>query len=182
MNWKELQIDDTWSLFLDRDGTLNRKIENGYVTSWEEFEFLPGVLEALSECSQIFNRIVVVTNQQCVGKNLISEKSLHEIHSKMIEEIQNSGGKIDHVFYCKELADKDVNCRKPKTFMGYKARDKFKDIDFNKSIMVGDSWSDMRFGKNLYMKTVGISGENVGLADITFKSLKEFSSSLLSVM
>ncbi|NNF02358.1 MAG: HAD-IIIA family hydrolase [Bacteroidia bacterium] len=182
MNWSELQVDKEWSLFLDRDGTINKKIDDGYVTKWEEFEFLPGVLDALAECSEIFNRIVVVTNQQGVGKKLMKEAELKHIHEKMLAEIQSAGGRIDHVFYCKELADKEVNCRKPKTFMGYRARDKFRDIDFKKSIMIGDSWSDMRFGKNLYMTTVGISEGNLGLADFNYPSLKEFSSSLLQTM
>ena len=110
----------------------------------------------------------------------MSEAMLKDIHLKMTEDITKSGGRIDHIFYCTDLADKEVNCRKPKTFMGYKAQDKFRDIDFKKSIMVGDSWGDMRFGRNLYMTTVCIAESSVGLADFTVKSLKDFTSSVLA--
>jgi len=63
MNLKDLKIDNTWTLFLDRDGVINRRIVDGYVKSWEQFQFNPGVKEALKEVSGLFGRIVVVSNQ-----------------------------------------------------------------------------------------------------------------------
>jgi histidinol-phosphate phosphatase family protein len=96
---EKLKVDESWTLFLDRDGVINKKLE-GYVTSYDEFEFLPDVLNALRFASQIFGRVVVVTNQQCIGKEIITKDQLYEIHEKMLEEIADAGGKIDRVYFC----------------------------------------------------------------------------------
>jgi histidinol phosphatase-like enzyme len=61
---KDLPIDKTWSLFLDRDGVINLHYPNDYVKKWEEFFFLEGVLDALNILAHKFRRIVLVTNQQ----------------------------------------------------------------------------------------------------------------------
>ena len=57
-------IDTGWSLFLDRDGVINTRIHGGYVQRWEQFQFLPGVGDALKILATKFNRIIVVSNQQ----------------------------------------------------------------------------------------------------------------------
>jgi len=67
-----MQIDKSWTLFLDRDGVINKKIDNDYVKAWEQFEFLPGVIEALKILSAKFGKIIIVTNQQGVGRQLMS--------------------------------------------------------------------------------------------------------------
>jgi D-glycero-D-manno-heptose 1,7-bisphosphate phosphatase len=84
-----------WALFLDRDGVINDKLENDYVKDWSEFRFQTGVLNAIADLSCIFSRIFIVTNQRGVGLGLMTEKSLHEIHEKMISEIKNASGRID---------------------------------------------------------------------------------------
>jgi histidinol-phosphate phosphatase family protein len=149
---KKIKIDSSWTLFLDRDGVINKKIENGYVLSWEEFEFLPFAQASIRFFSQIVGRIVVVTNQQCIGKELITKDELNLIHEKMLTEIEESGGKIDRVYFCPDLAEKEPPCRKPEVGMALWAKRDFPEIDFNKCIMVGDSLSDMRFGLTLGME------------------------------
>ena len=94
----DIDIDKSWTLFLDRDGVINKKLENDYVKSWDEFEFLPGVLKSIQHFSQIFGKIVVVTNQQGIGKGLYTHEDLQNIHHKMIMEITNAGGRIDKVY------------------------------------------------------------------------------------
>lgn len=148
---KKIKIDETWTLFLDRDGVINKKIPNGYVLQWDEFEFLPHVLGALRFFGQIFGRIVIVTNQQCVGKELITKDGLNEIHELMLAEITEAGGRIDKVYFCPDLAEKEPPCRKPEVGMALWAKRDFPEIDFNKSVMVGDSLTDMRFGLSLGM-------------------------------
>ena len=75
-----IKSDGNWTLFLDRDGVLNHRLVGAYVRRPEEFDILPGVLEGLRICSEIFARIVVVTNQQGIGKGLMTEKALEKIH------------------------------------------------------------------------------------------------------
>jgi len=92
-----------WTLFLDRDGVINEKLENDYVKDWSEFRFCENALLALSELSKIFKHIVVVTNQRGIGKGLFSEQQLHEIHEKMLIEVQKSSGRVDQIYYCSEV-------------------------------------------------------------------------------
>ena len=114
MNFKDLAIDTTWSLFLDRDGVICRKIEKDYVRNWSQFEFLPDSLKALKNLAALYARIIVVTNQQGVGKSLYSEKELQFIHDSMIENISRSGGRIDAIYYCPHRKEDNCECRKPK--------------------------------------------------------------------
>jgi len=179
MNINDLQIDKTWTLFLDRDGVLNKKIDDDYVRSWEQFEFLPGVKESLRNLAQIFHRIVIVTNQRGVGRGLMSVDDLNLIHDKLKFEIEASGGRIDAIFCCTDVGEEGSTHRKPKPGMAFDAKNQFPDIDFNKSVIVGDSASDMLFGENLNMKKVLISHKIKGNPDLIFPSLIEFSAVLL---
>ena len=149
-------IDKSWTLFLDRDGVINKLIEDGYVNSWEHFEFQPGALEAIRLLSGIFGKIVIVTNQRGIGRKLMTADDLDEIHSKMLKEIQDAGGRIDKIFYCPHLVEDDCDCRKPKTGLPLQAKKDFPDIDFSKSVMVGDMRNDMLMGQELGMRTVFI--------------------------
>ena len=180
MNPEELRkIDNTWTLFLDRDGVINKRIFGGYVRSIDEFEFLPGVLDSIKIFSEKFGRIVIVTNQQGVGKGLMSEHQLEIVHEHLESSVTDHGGSIDAILYCTDLAYSEGNCRKPSPEMANKAKQVFPEILFEKSIMVGDSTSDIQFGRNAGMKTIFItssekSEEAIALADISVGSLEEF--------
>jgi D-glycero-D-manno-heptose 1,7-bisphosphate phosphatase len=139
-----------WTLFLDRDGVINKKIDNNYVKNWESFEFLPGVYEALEIFSRVFERIIIVTNQRGVGFGLMSKNTLDDIHLKMTKKIIENGGRIDSVFICTETDDSSI-CRKPNVGMAIQAKLRYPEIDFLKSIMIGDSNSDVLFGRKLGM-------------------------------
>ena len=156
MNLSGLNIDKTWSLFLDRDGVINRKLPGDYVRSWPQFAFVDGVLEAMSMFSDFFGPIVLVTNQQGVGKGLMSPSELDALHARMLAEITAKGGRIDTIFYSPRLQQENHISRKPNIGMGLAARKAHPEINFKKSIMVGDSPGDMLFGKRLGMKTVFI--------------------------
>lgn len=175
----QLPVDHTWTLFLDRDGVLNRKIDHDYVRNWQQFEFLPGVKDALAVFAQKFGRIVIVTNQRGVGRGLMSETDLHEIHMQLMDEVEQAGGRIDAIFYCPDITDEGSTHRKPKPGMAFDAKNLFPEIDFSKSIIVGDSGSDMEFGKNLGMITVLIGDKPKPAADILLPSLIKFSETLV---
>lgn len=173
-------IDDSWTLFIDRDGVINKRIIKGYVKSIEEFEILPNVFKAFNIFDKIFGKIIVVTNQQGVGKGIMTVEQLHNIHNFLINEIKSHKGRIDSIYFCTDLHDSGSFFRKPEIGMALKAKKNHKEINFKKSIMVGDSVSDLIFGKKLKMKTILISEDfdfvrkYSKLIDLTFPSLFDF--------
>lgn len=152
-----IKLSEGWTLFLDRDGVINNRIPDGYIASAEQFQFIDGVKEAIKLLSNSFERIIVVTNQQGIGKGLMTEKQLELIHNKMLEQINEAGGRIDLILFSPDLKGRNSFTRKPSVGMGLKARKIFPGIKFNKSIMVGDTPSDIIFGYRLGMKTALIS-------------------------
>ena len=172
-------VDSSWTLFLDRDGVINVNKDESYVFHKGEFEFANGATDAISTLSKVFGKIIVVTNQRGIGKGLMDEKALGEIHQHMIDEIQNAGGRIDALYYCVINDDKHHD-RKPNPGMPLEAAMMFPDIDFSKSIMVGDKMSDMELGRNIGAFTVLINSNLTGNMgdhpdiDLKFESLKDF--------
>lgn len=140
-------IDRTWSLFIDRDGVINEQNEGGYILKWEDFHFLPGVHKALQILANKFGRIVVVSNQRGVGKGLMTEASLKNIHQKLKYEIALSKGRIDDVIYCIST-DVYHPDRKPNPGMAYRIKQAYPEIDLSKTIMIGNKLSDMNFAQN----------------------------------
>ena len=177
-------FNSTWTLFLDRDGVINKKIENDYVKKWEEFHFLPGVLESLEKFNSVFGKILIVTNQQGIGKGAFTEKDLETIHKKMLEEIGKHRGRIDRIYFCPHLSSQNSTHRKPATGMGYDALRDFPAIDLEKSLIAGDSITDMIFGRDLGMYTVFIKDKmpsnpvEAKLIDRHFTSLSDFAASI----
>lgn len=179
---KDLNFNKDWALFLDRDGVINNRIIGDYVKNWKEFKFLPGVVDAIAKASGIFGKIIVVTNQQGIGKGLYTAADLLLVHEEMIKEVKKAGGKIDAVYFAPALASENSNLRKPATGMALQAKAEFPEINFSKSVMVGDSVSDMVFGSQLGMLTVFISENKAkpegAKTDFVFASLQEFVSYL----
>lgn len=178
MDWKNI-IDNDWTLFLDRDGVINVRIIDGYVTKTDEFEFLPNVIEAFKIFRNKFKRIIVVTNQQGVGKGIMKFDDVVNVHNFMSDEVFRNYGKIDKIYFCPQLKSEPDNYRKPSPKMAYFAKNDFPDIDLTKSIMVGDMSSDIEFGKNAGMKTVFIGNENPNITpDDRFDSLYDFAKTI----
>lgn len=176
---KRWNIDDTWTLFLDRDGVLNSETFETYISRPEDFIFLEKSLQALKILSRIFNRIIIVTNQQGVGKKLMTESDLKNVNSYMLSEIEKNGGTIDAVYSATDLRGTPNGQRKPGRAMADLAKKAFPEIDFEKSIMVGNSMCDVEFGNNLNMKTVFIGDIEKGKALFIYRSLFKFAESLL---
>lgn len=170
-----LSIDSSWTLFLDRDGVLNERIIGGYVQTPEALHLLPGVPEALVIFSRYFGRIVVVTNQQGIGKGLYTAEDLARVHEKMDRLITEANGRIDCFYHAPNLAAEQSPNRKPGPGMAHQAQRDFPEIDFQKSVMVGDSPSDMEFGMQLGMKTAFITtpAEERAAADYHYPSLHD---------
>lgn len=141
------------SLFLDRDGVINRENEGDYIKSIEEFEFLPGVLEALQIAKQHFDYIFIVTNQRGIGRELMTEEDLHAIHEHMQSALREVGVSIDKIYFAPS-PDKKHPYRKPNIGMATHAKQDFPAIDFEHAMMIGNNISDMVFGRMAGMKTV----------------------------
>jgi histidinol-phosphate phosphatase family protein len=177
-------INKEWSLFLDRDGVINERLPGDYVKNCKQFIFLPRVVEALKIFSERFGHIFVVTNQQGIGKGLMSDAELSVVHNFMVSEIEKNGGRIDRIYHAPYLETAHHPSRKPAPGMALQAKKDFPDIRFHQSIMAGDSISDMLFGKNLGMTTVFISNDlklcrdNFNIIDYCFPSLYDLAENI----
>ena len=176
-------IDKNWTLFLDRDGVVNYEKKDDYIRNWQEFKFYEGVIDAFKIFTKRFGKIVVVSNQRGVGKELMTEDDLLDIHNKMQSKIEASGGRIDAIYYCTAVDSKDP-CRKPNPGMAFAAKSDFPEIDLSKSIIAGNKPSDMLFGKNAGMYSVYIASTHPQTAfphpdiDQRFNSLIDFANTL----
>lgn len=164
-----LKIDKDWTLFLDRDGVINHRIWDGYVMKTSQLKLKDGVANAISRFNQLFVRVVVVTNQQGIGKGLMTDEDLKIVHDYLKAQLAENNAYLDAIYYCPELANTGSKCRKPESGMALQAQKDFPEIDFTKSIMVGDTASDIEFGKRLGMKTVYIKTEDETLSQETEK-------------
>ena len=147
------------TLFLDRDGVINKKLEGRYVRDFSEFEFMEGAIDAISKLTNKFKRIIIVTNQQGIGKEIMSDADLNILHTKMEERIEKSGGKINKIYYCPHLEELDCLCRKPRPGMIEQALFDFPEIVLENSYLIGDSDSDIETGKRMNLSTVKVDNE-----------------------
>lgn len=139
-------ITPSWTLFIDRDGVVNDEKHLDYIHTWDEFRFYDGVKEAFKIFNKKFGIIVMITNQRGVAKGLTKLDDLQIIHTNMVQEIEDAGGRIDKIYFCVEMESPN---RKPNPGMGLQAIKDFPEIDLSKSIMIGNTLSDMSFGRNL---------------------------------
>lgn len=179
------------AVFLDRDGVLNEKMPEGrYVTCWNEFQVLPGVVEAIRLLNQARMRVIVVSNQRGIALGLYAAEDVLAIHEKLQYLLQAGGAHVDGFFFCPHDLDQ-CNCRKPLPGMFEQAVANFPEITAAHSLMIGDSESDMDFGQRLGMITALIDaqadsrpGEDsaLKLADLHYGSLYEAVCDLLAML
>jgi len=148
--------------FLDRDGVINRKAREGeYVTRWEEMQILPGVSGAIALLNRAGFRVIVVSNQRCVAKGLITTADLEALHRRLCEALARDGATIDAIYYCPHETQPPCRCRKPQPGMLLDAaRDH--DIDLGASWMIGDSKADVEAGKSAGCNTALLTGGERG--------------------
>jgi histidinol-phosphate phosphatase family protein len=146
------------TLFLDRDGVLNRHLEGDYVRDWSQWEWMPGILEQLKKWSARFRRIVLVTNQRGVGKGLMTDSDLARVHARMMQEVLEAGARMDLILSCTAVEETDPR-RKPNPGMFYEACSLFPDIDAKSSVMLGDAPSDAAFARNCGMPFILLNPE-----------------------
>jgi D-glycero-D-manno-heptose 1,7-bisphosphate phosphatase len=149
--------------FLDRDGVINQKAREGeYITRWEDVHILPGVAEAIASLNRANLRVIVVSNQRCVAKGLITIADLEALNEQICGTLASAGARIDAVYYCPHENEPRCRCRKPAPGMLLDAaRDH--EIDLSGSWMIGDSRADIVAGRAAGCKTalVGSAGEGL---------------------
>jgi D-glycero-D-manno-heptose 1,7-bisphosphate phosphatase len=146
------------TVFLDRDGVINRKPPEGqYVRGPSELELLPGAPEAIARLSQAGVRTVVVTNQQGVGKGLMTIGDLDRVHARLRAEVEAEGGRIDQLLVCPHL-EGTCECRKPRIGLFVEARRRDGRIAFDESVMIGDSLSDMAAAEAIGAAAILVAG------------------------
>ena len=179
-------------MFLDRDGILNEKMPEGqYVTRREDFRILPGVPQALRRLNEAGLLVIVVSNQRGIARGLYTAADVEAIHAEFQRSLRSAGARVDAFLICPH--DKgQCNCRKPLPGLFEQAQAKFPAITAATSVMIGDSLSDIEFGRRLGMTTIFIDGdpdrqksgsEEAGkLADMRFASLPQAVESLLAAV
>jgi histidinol-phosphate phosphatase family protein len=133
---------DQWPVvFLDRDGVINR-MRRDHVKSWSEFELLPGVIDAVARISASGRQVIVLTNQSAIGRGLVAEKTVAEIHARVTELVEAAGGRIAGFLVCPHSPEEGCDCRKPAPGLFYKARREL-GVNLSQAVMVGDQPSDI---------------------------------------
>lgn len=147
----------TKAAFLDRDGVINQKAPDGeYVTRWEDFHLLPGATEGITQLNRAGFCVIIVTNQRCVAKGLLTEEELGILHRRMTDELALGGATLDALYYCPHEIESACLCRKPKPGMLLEAA-RSRNLDLAASWMIGDSDRDIQAGKNAGCRTAWLS-------------------------
>lgn len=133
------------AVFLDRDGVINRNIDGDYVRHWREFEFLPGSREAIQRLLRENVPVIVICNQAGIGKGLVSEATVQEIHRRLVAQTSVTDRKISAVYYCPHRVEDGCQCRKPRPGMLLQAAAEW-DLDLTRCYVVGDAISDIEAG------------------------------------
>lgn len=157
--WQQLlalNVEGFRYLMLDRDGVVNRVKANGYIADYGEFEFMPGFLDSIARVSDAYDRVFILTNQKGVGKGMMTGEQLEAVHRSMEADIVKAGGRIDAIYTCTAACGSDP-MMKPQVGMALLAQQEFPEVDFNRTVVVGDSYSDqlmaMKIGARFIWQT-----------------------------
>lgn len=137
------------AIFIDRDGTLN--LEKNYLHRWQDWEWIPGAVEAIKRFNAAGYLVIVISNQAGVARGMYSESDIDALHRQVDADLQYQGGRIDAYYYCphhpEHGAVRDCECRKPEPGMLLQAADEHQ-LDLAHSYMIGDKVSDVEAGLN----------------------------------
>lgn len=147
------------TVFLDRDGVLNRKLPEGdYVAEWAQFEWLPGAVEAIARLNRAGLTVIVVSNQRGIALGRLTVEQLELLHGQMRGHLEQNGARVDAIYYCPH--DKgECRCRKPDVGLFEQAMKDFPQLNAANSVLIGDSLSDIQAGRRMGMKTIFIQGD-----------------------
>ena len=152
-------------IFLDRDGVINMDPGPGlYVTKWEEFQFLPGAINAIRRLNKEGYEIAIISNQAGVAKGLYTMDILDQITRNMVCEIEKRGGRIRSTHYCPHMDKDNCDCRKPRTGL-FKTAIQGLTVNFKDTFFIGDGITDIKAGKDIGAKTIMVLSGKTSLKD-----------------
>lgn len=129
-------------VIVDRDGTINVERE-GYIQTPEEWEPLPGSLDAISRLNHAGFHVVIAANMPGLGRGLFDVSALNAIHARMNKQLSAVGGRVEAVFFCPHAPDEGCNCRKPLPGLFLQIGERYK-VDLKNVHAVGDSIRDVQ--------------------------------------
>lgn len=169
------------AVFLDRDGVVN--VDHGYVGRWEDFEFVPGAVDAMRRLHQAGWRLVVVTNQSGIARGYYTEADYEALTAQMKAELAAAGAPLAAVYHCPHHPKgsvaayaRDCDCRKPAPGMILRAAQEL-GISLAESVLVGDKASDAQaaraagVGRVVLVAEAGTLADGAELADVVAASL-----------
>lgn len=155
----ELFFSPQRAVILDRDGVLNEKpMKAQYVKTWDEFKWLPGAIEAIRLIKEAGFAVIIITNQAGIGRGMMTESELLEIHKQMKATLAENGVFVDAIYYCPHGWDNGCDCRKPKPGMLFQAQHDFH-LDLSSTFFIGDDIRDQQAGEAAGCKTLLVSPE-----------------------
>jgi len=128
------------TIFLDRDGVINREVQ--YLYKIDDFEFIDGIFDACLYFQNLGYVIIIITNQSGIARKYYTESDYQTLTKWMLRQFENNGIEILNVFHCPHGPKSTCECRKPKPGMLLKAKTKH-NIDMEKSWMIGDKERDI---------------------------------------
>lgn len=163
----------TKCIFFDRDGIINERLVGAYVRNWKEFKFIEEFFD-LFELIDKYNFLkIIITNQQGIGKRLMSQNDLKVIHKNMQLELFNRfRSNFDDIYFSSDLANTGSFYRKPQPGMLLQAIEKW-NINKDESYFIGDSLTDAQAGINAGVKTILVGEFDKNEADYVFKNHSE---------
>jgi len=165
------------AVILDRDGVLNRRPPRAqYVRTWDEFEWLPGVQEALHLLNDARYRVIVVSNQAGIARGAMTEADLRAINERVAAEAAATGGRIDAMYYCPHGWDDGCACRKPRPGMLFQAQRDFH-LDLSRTLFIGDDERDAQAADAAGCRSALVT-DGVSLLDLVQELVGELAGSV----
>lgn len=133
-------------VILDRDGVINQDSDR-YIKSLDEWMPYPSAIEAIARLSRAGWTVAVATNQSGVARGYFDDAVVDDIHARLVTLVDAAGGTIEQIVYCPHGPDDNCQCRKPRSGLLERIRDRLELADLERSWMVGDSLRDLQAGE-----------------------------------
>jgi histidinol-phosphate phosphatase family protein len=152
-------------LLMDRDGVINRKAPHGkYISSWEDFEWIPETYEAMKKLAKEGFQFIVISNQAGIARGMIDPNELERIHINMRKELKKDGVEILDIYVCPHHWDEGCSCRKPNPGMLYQASKEYL-LRLDKILFIGDDPRDCQTAEKAGCVSIFV-GEYTELRDL----------------